>query len=106
MKPPEEFFAELETRFRPEAAKDLKAIYQLHLTGENGGTWHLVVMDQACKILKGPASSPSTTLRMSAEDGSLLAAGQLDAFAALLQGRLQIEGDLSLATRLPALFGM
>lgn len=103
---PEEYFAELERRFRPEAARGLNATYQLHLTGENGGTWHLVVMDQACRILKGAASQPSATIRISSQDWSLLAAGQLDAFSAVLQGRLKIEGDMGLATRLPSLFGM
>jgi putative sterol carrier protein len=106
MSVPEDHLAELERRFRPEAAKGLKAIYQLHLTGEEGGTWHMVVMDQACRILKGAAPQPDTIICMSSEDWNLLVAGKMDAFAALLQGRLKIEGDMGLATRLPGLFGM
>jgi len=35
-----------------------------------------------------------------------LTAGTLDAFSAVLQGKLKITGDMALATRLPQLFGM
>jgi len=106
MKSPEEYFAEFEARFRPEAARGLKAVYQLHLTGDGGGVWHLVVLDQTCKILPGAASQPSATISLSSQDWEALAAGQLDAMTAVLQGRLKVDGDMGLATRLPELFGM
>jgi len=103
---PEEYLTELAQRFRPEAARGLNAVYQLHLTGDDGGTWHLVVMDQTCKILKGAASQPSATISISSEDWDSLISGKMDAFSALLQGKLKVDGDMGLATRLPGLFGM
>ena len=103
---PDEYFDELKQRFRPDAAQGLNAVYQLNLTGEEGGTWHLVVLDKTCQILAGAASRPSATISLSVADWEALTAGRLDAFTALLQGRLRIDGDMGLATRLPALFGM
>ena len=106
MSNPEEYFAELIARFRPEAAHGINATYQLKLTGDGGGVWHLVVMNATCQVFSGAAPRPTTTITLAAEDWESLVSGQMDAFNALLQGRLQIDGDLGLATKLPSLFGM
>ena len=103
---PDDYFAELQQRFRPEAAQGLNAVFQLNLTGDDGGTWHLVVLDKTCRILAGAAPEPNATISLSSGDWEALTSGKLDAFTALLQGRLKIDGDMGLATRLPALFGM
>ena len=54
----------------------------------------------------GAAPEPNATISLSSGDWEALTSGKLDAFTALLQGRLKIDGDMGLATRLPALFGM
>ncbi len=103
---PEEYFADLIDRFRPDAARGVNATYQLHLTGNGGGVWHMVVLNQTCQVFAGAAPKPTTTITLAAEDWESLVSGQMDAFGALLQGRMRIDGDLGLATKLPALFGM
>lgn len=101
----QEAFDEIASRFRPEAARGMTAVYQLQLTGDGGGTWHMVVEGQTCKILPGPACRPNTVITVSSGDWADLVTGRLDGFSAVLSGRVRIEGDLELATRLPALFG-
>jgi len=103
---PEEYFSNLMTRFRPEAARGLNATYQLRLTGNGGGVWHLVVLNQTCQVFAGAAPRPTTTITLAAADWEPLVSGEIDAFSAILQGRMRIDGDLSLATKLPGLFGM
>ena len=100
------FLAEVVTRFRPEAAQGLRAICQIELAGEGGGVWHLIIAAQRCDLACGRAQRPDVAVMMSVGDWNELVAGRLDPFSAYLSGRLQIAGDLSLATRLPSLFGL
>ena len=100
-----EVFEVIASRFQPEAAQGLNAVYQLQLTGDDGGVWHMVIQNQTCKILSGPADRPNTTITLSTNDWEALLGGKLDAFGAVLSGRVKIVGDMTLATRLPGLFG-
>ena len=97
--------ARLVKRFRPEAATDLKAIYQLDLTGEEGGRWYLAVADRQCSLSPGAAPRADVRIAMKAEDWVALLAGRLDGYSAFFQGRIQVEGDLTLALRLQSIFG-
>lgn len=101
-----QFLADLVTRFRPQAAQSLCATYQLHLTGDSGGTWHLSIADQRCNLSSGPADNPNVTITMTSEDFNQLTAGHLDAVSAYLSGRIQIAGDIGLVTRLQSLFDL
>ncbi|MFB3882302.1 MAG: SCP2 sterol-binding domain-containing protein [Armatimonadota bacterium] len=105
MQSPAELLTELVARFQPSAAGGLKAVYQLELTGNGNGCWHLVVAERQCRLCPGPAERPDVTITVSAEDWGELVSGRLDAFTALASGRLQVEGDLELAMRLQAVFG-
>jgi putative sterol carrier protein len=97
--------AEFAKRFRPEAARGLRAVYQLNLTGEGGGLWYLTVADQTCQFAPGSAPQPDVTVTMNTQDWEQLVAGQLDAVTAFFQGRIQVQGDLSLAGQLENIFG-
>jgi putative sterol carrier protein len=106
MPTPAESLTDLVKRFRPDAAEGLDAVYQLHLTNEHGGFWHLTIADGQCRLSPGSAPSADVVITMSVEDWSELVAGRLDGFSAYLQGRIQITGDLSLVARLQSLFGL
>ncbi len=101
-----EVLAELVARFRPEAAQGLRAIYQLNLTGEGGGDWHITIADQKCSLSSGVAPEPDIGITMQAQDWKELVAGRLNAFDAFLQGKIQIDGDISLASQIQTLFGL
>jgi putative sterol carrier protein len=92
-------------RFREAEAKDLTAVYQLRLTGDQGGLWHLTVSNRQCSLTPGAAERPDVTITVAALDWVDLLAGRLDGYAAFVEGRVQVEGDLSLALRLQGLFG-
>jgi putative sterol carrier protein len=104
MQTPQEMLDELITRFQPSAAEGLSAIYQLNLSGEGGGIWHMTVADQQCLLASGPASQADVIIGMTAIDWANLLAKTLDAYTAYFSGRLQIEGDMGLVMRLQALF--
>jgi putative sterol carrier protein len=99
MSAPAELLAQFVARFRPEAAEGLRAVYQLHVNGDHGGSWHLSIADRQCHLSPGPAPNPDVIITMSADDWRDLVAGRLDGAAAYLAGRLRITGDCSLVTR-------
>ncbi len=99
-----DLLTDLLKRFDPSAAAGLSAVYQLTLTGDGAGTFHLKVANQECQLTGGPAEKPDVAITVSAEDWAELVAGRLDPLSAFFTGRLRIDGDLTLATRLQALF--
>ncbi len=103
---PQQTLTNLAQRFNPQAAAGLDAVYQLCLTGEGGGVWHLTVRDQACRLAAGPAERPDVTIRLSVGDWQELVAGRLSGYMAFMEGKLQVLGDFGLATRLAGLFGL
>ncbi len=106
MSAPAEFLSTLVTRFRPQAAQNLCAVYQLHLTGHSGGTWRLIIADQQCRLSSGPTKNPDVAITMTADDFQQLAAGRLDALSAYVAGRIRIVGSISLVARLQSLFDL
>ena len=53
----------------------------------------------------GGAPGPDLTIRLGVADFLRVAAGELDPAKALLSGRLDLEGDFTVAMRLAAMFG-
>jgi len=99
-----EFFEALPSRFRPDAAEGVSAVYQFDLSGEAGGQYQLHVADRSCRVCDGLHASPNVTLSMAGEDCIAILEGKLNGVSALLSGRLKIDGDMGLAMRLAAFF--
>jgi putative sterol carrier protein len=56
-------------------------------------------------VRPGPPSAPALTLRMTVSDFVRMAGRDLDPGKALLTGRMDLQGDFALATRLGEMFG-
>jgi putative sterol carrier protein len=105
MSAPAAVLADVVKRFRPEAAEGLNAVYQLHLTGEGGGVWHVSVANKQCHLSPGPATEADVTVAVSVEDWGEMVAGRLEAVTAFFSGRVQVSGDLGLVARLKDISG-
>ena len=92
--------------FKPEKAEGVSAVIQYHLSGEGGGSWVIRIENGTCTVEEGTAENSHLTLRMDAEDYVDLITGKLDPMTAFMTGKLQLEGDFTLATRLQSFFGM
>jgi putative sterol carrier protein len=84
----------------------MSATYELSLTGDEGGTWHLAIADQKCQLLEGSAANSDVAITMSLQDWGDLLAGRLDGFSAYLAGRIQVQGNISLVMQLQTIFGL
>jgi putative sterol carrier protein len=99
-----ELFDSLPSKFDKGAAEDLDAVYQFNLTGAQSGQYHVIVKDGACAVKEGVYADPQVTLSLGGDDCIRLLNGQLSGFSIAMSGRLQIEGDISLAMQLKSLF--
>lgn len=97
------------------AAELLKNLPSAFNAAEAGGTdctiqfncsqpVHAVIKGGACSIVSGASDTADVTITMEDDDLVALMKGELNGMTAFMTGKLQIEGDLMLAQRLPALF--
>ncbi|MDF2180837.1 SCP2 sterol-binding domain-containing protein [Neptuniibacter sp. CAU 1671] len=92
----------LPSRFIPEAANDLEAVFQFKL--EDGDDFYIEIHESNCSTSLGNHPDPNVTLLMSAETMFAVISGEKDGMSAFLTGKLRAEGNVMLATRLGKLF--
>ena len=96
-----ELFEGLEGRIDPARTRGTTASYRFDVRG--AGSWHVDVRDGAVDVTESDAPA-DCVIRSSEEDLLRVVRGDLNAVTAYMTGRVGVEGDLSLATRLRDLF--
>jgi 3-hydroxybutyryl-CoA dehydratase len=99
-----EVFDKMPAVFNANAAQGLDAIFQYEITGENGGSWNVVVKDGACQVNEGVHASPSVTLTMSGDTWLGIVNKQTNGMQAFMTGKLKASGNIMLAQRIEQLF--
>lgn len=103
-------FGALARRFDPAAAGGFAGDVQWDLRRGDGTVrrWTLVVDGPGARAAARPgaATAPAVVVRVGVADLLRVAAGELDAGRALLDGRLDLEGDFGVAARLGPMFGL
>jgi len=97
-----ELLEDMATKFQPEAAKDLDAVFQYQLT--EGDAYYLTIKNSACTLTEGKHSDPTSTMKMNFDTFQKLATGELDGMKAMMFGKLKVKGNMMLAARIPQLF--
>jgi putative sterol carrier protein len=90
-------------RFNPAAAGDMNAVFQFSIDNE---LYYLTVAAGICKIAEGQHTDPNVTLTMSLQTLEEMMSGTLTGVSAFMMGKLKTDGDMMLATKLNALFGL
>ncbi len=90
--------------FDPNAAEGVTEVFQLHITGEQAGAWHLAVKEGSCNLTEGVHENPTLTLTMADSDFVDLRNGETDGQTLMVNGQLKVEGDFMAATLIPSLF--
>ena len=99
-----EVFARMPEAFNASAAQGMDAVFQLDITGQDGGKWHVVVRDGACQVNEGTHDAPNVTLTMSSETWLAIVNKELNGMQAFMSGDLQASGDIMLAQQIQQLF--
>lgn len=101
-----EVFKEMPNRFKADAAKGMKAVYQFDLTGDGGGKYSLAIDDGKLTVGEGLHASPNITITMAANDYLDMVGGKLNPQMTFMSGKLKIAGDMGLAMKMQQLFPM
>jgi putative sterol carrier protein len=96
----EHYFATLEERFVPQAAKGVSALYLFELAGEGGGNYFVKVEDGTISLRENATEMPNTTFKISASDYIDMVNGKLSPPVAFVKGRLRVTGDFLLAHKM------
>ncbi len=94
----------LRKHFDAEAARDLRVVYRFELTGPGGGDLHARIEDGRLEAAVGPGGAADVCFRLAALDFLAILAGRANADWLFLEGRIEVEGDLSVALRMRKLF--
>jgi len=83
-------------------AKEINAIYQFNLNGDNGGNW---VLDMTVpEVRSGTEDTAQCSVTMEASDFVDMVNGDVQGQQLFMLGKLMIEGDMGLALRLQQVF--
>lgn len=92
----------LQSRFNPEAAKDMREVFQFHFA--DAGSHYLNIQDGTLDIQEGEHDDPSVTLSTSTETLKGIMNGDINGMTAFMTGKLKATGNVMLATKLTSLF--
>src|SRR4051812_31121811 len=100
-------FTGMAQRFRPDRALGWTGaiLYELRAADGRVKPWTVDVGRDRASARPGRAEQPALTLRVGVADFVRIAGRDLDPGRALVTGRLEIEGDVVVATRLGEMFG-
>lgn len=90
--------------FSPENARDVQAVIQLHVTGEEPGDWVIRIRNGQCAVEEGVVENADLTFAAEARDLLDMLQGKLNPLSAYMMGRLDFKGNSALAMKLPTLF--
>jgi putative sterol carrier protein len=91
--------------FNAEAAGDLEATIQLHLSGEGGGSGYLRIASGRCTYHPGEAAEPTLVIESPSEVWTAIARGERSGAEAYLTKAYLAKGDLSVLLKMEAMFG-
>src|SRR5258708_16849270 len=97
---PQEVFDGMRGSFQAAKAKGVHARYQWDLSGPNGGQWWIEGNDGTYKMGKGKIPDPNVTFIAKDKDWVAICHDQLSGTWAYFTGRLKVNCDQTVATKL------
>jgi putative sterol carrier protein len=99
-----ELVAGMTDAFNADKAAGINTTIQLDLTGDGGGRWDVTIANGTCQISQTPGGGADLTISMDATDFVAMQKGDLQPMAAFMQGKIKLQGDMSLAMKFQELF--
>ncbi len=86
-------------------SKEIDAVIQYNVSGDNGGNFHIHVTDGNLAVVKDAHDNPNINFYISADDLNDMLEDRLSGGAAMFSGKLKIKGDMKLLTKLRKVMG-
>lgn len=99
-----ELFEELPSRLRAQEAAGIERTLQWQITDIDSGTWAVQIRDGQAQLIPGGVDEPDTTFTTTSDIWLAVAEGRQDAMRAFMAGKMKVEGDMTLALKVPELF--
>ena len=100
----QEYFDTLNDRFVQSASKGVEAIFQFEISGDAGGTWHVIVKDEKLEINSGSHDDPSARITSSDANYLKICNGDMNGLRAVMTRKMKIQGNLVLARKMQHMF--
>lgn len=103
----DEVFRRMEEHFDPKKSKKLDLVIHFHLEGAASGSldsYQVIIQADKCTTSKDLDKKPKLALTLDGVDFLKLATNNLKGMDLYIKGRLKVDGNLILATRLQGLF--
>ena len=100
----DEVIASYPGRFLPDQAEGVDGVVQLHLTGDGGGDYQLVIQNSQLDVVQGIHEAPTLAVTTSAADWLRVNNGETNSMGLMMQGKLKLKGSLPLAARFQSMF--
>ena len=103
---PSALFAKVTQRVAadPTLVQRVNAVYQFNVLGDDGGTWVVDLKNGAGDVWAGQHDDADCIVSMNRDVFLSLATGKINPLNAFMQGRIRVQGDIMMATRLQSLF--
>ena len=103
---PSALFAKVTQRVAadPTLVQRVNAVYQFNVAGDDGGTWVVDLKNGAGDVWAGQHDDADCIISMNRDVFLALATGKINPLNAFMQGRIRVQGDIMMATRLQSLF--
>jgi putative sterol carrier protein len=99
-----ELLEQMKEKFMPEMAANVDGVVQLKLAGEGGGDYYMELKNGTFNPQPGIHPNPNMTIAATAEDYIKISTGKLDGMMAFFQGKLKVQGDVTLAQKMQKMF--
>jgi putative sterol carrier protein len=90
----------------PDKAKEIGAVYLFKVTGDDGGTWTVDLVNDPPSCTEGDKGNAQCTIEVAHSDFKEMLKNPAMGMQLYFQGKLKVTGDPMLATKLQKLFSM
>jgi putative sterol carrier protein len=101
-----EIFTEIPKKFDAAAWGSEDALLVFNIIGDGGGIWSAKIANNSLTLTTGSSDNPSMAMTCSSNDLLAIVNGELSAVSAFMQGKVKIEGNMSLAMKLQNLLNV
>ncbi len=88
----------------PQEAKDLEAVIEFRVDGDEPDTYYLDIAGGRCRAYEGEHPAPTLTIHTPADVWMAISRGEMNGATAMMTGKYSVKGNLALLMRFDKLF--